>query len=200
MTLSAVSPLFHSRVEELFFWVAIVVGFVVPFLYFVRLTRQNSLSVRSKPGKDVSALTNFAIVPAAAIAILIGYARVGALPHWLFYPGLTMFLLGLALTVWAYRTLGRFFSLEVQIQGDHRVVDTGPYHLLRHPGYAGVVFGFIGLGVAVQSWVSVLLLLLATAAALAYRTRIEEKFLLAELGDDYIRYMARTKRLVPFVW
>lgn len=200
MTASAVSPLFDSRVEEVLFWVAIVVGFVVPFLYFVRWTRQNAASIKTKPGRDVSALTNFAIVPMAVIAILIGYARIGTLSHWLFYPGLTMFLLGLALTVWAYRTLGRFFSLEVQIQGDHRVVDTGPYRLLRHPGYAGVVFGFIGLGAAVQSWVSVLLLLLATAAALAYRTRIEEKFLLAELGDDYVRYMARTKRLVPFVW
>jgi protein-S-isoprenylcysteine O-methyltransferase Ste14 len=200
MTASAVSPLFDSRVEEVLFWVAIVVGFVVPFLYFVRWTRQNAASIKARPGRDVSALTNFAIVPMAVIAILIGYARIGTLPHWLFYPGLTMFLLGFALTVWAYRTLGRFFSLEVQIQGDHRVVDTGPYRLLRHPGYAGVVFGFIGLGAAVQSWVSVLLLLLATAAALAYRTRIEEKFLLAELGDDYVRYMARTKRLVPFVW
>ena len=111
-----------------------------------------------------------------------------------------MFLLGLALTVWAYGTLGRFFSLEVRIQGDHRVVDTGPYHLLRHPGYAGVLFGFIGLGLAVQSWVSVLLLFVVMTAALTYRTRIEEKFLLSELGDEYVRYMARTKRLVPFVW
>ena len=57
-------------------------------------------------------------------------------PHWLLHPGLAMLLLGLALTVWAHHTLGRFFSLEVQVQGEHRVVNTGPYRLLRHPGYA----------------------------------------------------------------
>jgi protein-S-isoprenylcysteine O-methyltransferase Ste14 len=194
------TPLFSSRAQEVLFWVAVVVGFVVPFLYFVRWTRRSAGSMKARPSRDLSFLTNLAIIPMAAIAILIGYARIGTLPDWLFYPGLTMFLLGLALTTWAYRTLGRFFSLEVQIQGDHRVVDTGPYRVLRHPGYAGVVFGFTGLGLAVQSWLSVLILLLATTTALAYRTRIEEKFLLAELGDAYIRYLARTKRLVPFVW
>src|SRR6266487_5505057 len=176
----AMTPLFPSRWEEVLFWVAVIFGFVLPFIYFVRWSLKNAASTKAKPRKDVSSLTNFALIPVAVIAIWLGYARVGPLPHWLFYPGLAMFLLGLALTVWAYHTLGRFFSLEVQIQGDHRVVDTGPYRLVRHPGYAGVLFGFLGLGLAVQSWVSVLLLLLVMAAALTYRTRIEEKFLLSE--------------------
>jgi protein-S-isoprenylcysteine O-methyltransferase len=189
-----------SRGEEVLFWTAFIVGFVVPFLYFVRWTQRNAHSIRSKPGKDYSALTNLAIIPVALVAIGIGYARIGALPHWLLYPGLAMFLSGLGLTVWAYHTLGRFFSLEVQIQGDHRIVEAGPYRLLRHPGYAGVMFGFVGLGVAVQSWASVLVVLTATAAALGYRTWIEERFLVAELGEQYFNYMARTKRLVPFVW
>lgn len=200
MIATATSPLFHSPAEEILFWVAIVVGIVVPLLYFVRWTRQNSSSVRSKPGGDVSALTNLAIFPAAAVAIVLGYARIGPLPHWLLYPGLAMFLSGLALTLWAYRTLGRFFSLEVQVQGDHRVVESGPYRVLRHPGYAGVLFGMMGLGLAVQSWPSLLVLLLASTAALAYRTGVEERFLIAQLGQEYANYMARTKRLVPLVW
>jgi hypothetical protein len=97
-------------------------------------------------------------------------------------------------------SLGRFFSLEVQVQREHKVVNIGPYRLLRHPGYAGVLFAFIGLGLAVQSWVSVLILLLATTMALAYRAQIEEDFLITELGDEYIQYMTKTKRLVPYVW
>lgn len=44
------------------------------------------------------------------------------------------------------------------------------------------------------------MLLLATTAAFAYRIHIEEQFLVAELGDEYVQYMARTKRLVPYVW
>lgn len=200
MTASATSPLFTSRAEEVLFWVSIFVGFVIPFLDFIRRTRRNAASMKNKPGKDVSTLSNVAIIPVAVIAILLGYARIGTLPHWLVSPGLATFLLGMGLTVWAYRTLGRFFSLEVQAQTDHRVVEAGPYRLVRHPGYAGVILGFVGLGLAVQSWVSLLLLLVATTAALAYRIRVEETFMFAELGDRYALYMARTKRLVPFVW
>ena len=136
----------------------------------------------------------------AVVAILLGYARIGALPHWLFYPGLTLFLVGGALTGWAFRTLGRFYSAYVLVQNDHKVVDAGPYRLLRHPGYAGVLLGFLGLGVALQSWVSVLVLLLAATAAFAYRVQIEEKFLIAELRDEYVQYIGRTKRLIPYVW
>jgi len=196
----AMTPPFSSRWEEVLFWVAVIVGFVVPFIYFVRWSLKNAASTKTKPRKDVSTLTNFALIPAAVFAIWLGYAGVGPLPHWLLYPGLTMFLLGLAVTVWAYHTLGRFFSLEVQVQREHRVVNTGPYRLLRHPGYAGVLFGFVGLGLALQSWLSLLVLLLATTTALAYRARIEERFLVAELGDEYVLYMARTKRLLPYVW
>jgi protein-S-isoprenylcysteine O-methyltransferase Ste14 len=192
--------LFSSHFEEVLFWLAFVSGVTVPVIVFGRWTRRNAASVKTKPGKDVSTLTNFVLMPVAVIAILLGYARIGPLPHWLFYPGLTLWLLGLAFTVWAYRSLGRFFSLDVQMQNDHRVVDTGPYRLLRHPGYAGFSLGLLGLGVALQSWVSVLVLLLATIAALAYRVHIEEKFLVAELGDEYVQYMARTRRLVPYVW
>src|SRR5262249_11873811 len=123
----------------------------------------------------------------------------GALSHGPIYPGLTLWLLGLTRTGWAYRTLGRYFSLDVQVQTNHRVVDSGPYRFLRHPGYAGALFGLLGLGAALQSWLSVLVLLLAATAAFAYRIRTEEKFLIAELGDEYVQYMARTKRLVPYV-
>ena len=196
----AMTPPFSSRWEEVLFWVAVIVGFVVPFIYFVRWSLKNAASTKTKPRKDVSTLTKLALIPAAVFAIWLGYAGVGPLPHWLLYPGLTMFLLGLAVTVWAYHTLGRFFSLEVQVQREHRVVNTGPYRLLRHPGYAGVLFGFVGLGLALQSWLSLLVLLLATTTALAYRARIEERFLVAELGDEYVLYMARTKRLLPYVW
>ena len=194
------TQMFPSLFDAVLFWVAALVGFVIPFVYFVRWSHRNAASTSARPGGDLSTLTNFTLIPIAVIAIVIGYLRIGALPHWTFYPGLVIFLLGLALTVWAYHTLGRFFSLDVQVQGDHTVVDTGPYRVLRHPGYAGVLYGFVGLGLALQSWVSILVLLLGSAAALAYRARIEERFLVAELGDDYVRYMAKARRLVPFVW
>jgi len=195
------SPLFTSSFEAILFWVVVVGGFIVPLLFFARWSTRNAASTRAKPRRDASTFTNFALIPAAAVAVWAAYARVGPpLPGWTFYPGLVMFGAGMAFTTWAYHTLGNNFSLEVQVQRHHTVVDEGPYRILRHPGYTGVLFGMTGLGLALQSWVALVLLLLVTTAALAYRTRVEEKFLVAELGDDYVRYMARTKRVIPFVW
>jgi len=195
-----VTPLFESRLEEVLFWVAFLGSIGVPLLLFGRWSLKNAATKKSAPRRDISMYTNFALLPAAIVAIALGYARIGALPHWLFYPGLALFILGLALTTWSYRTLGRFFSLEVQVQTEHRVVDTGPYRFVRHPGYAGVLLGLLGLGLALQSWAAVLVLAVATLAALAYRLRVEEQFLVSELGDDYVRYSRRTKRLIPYVW
>jgi hypothetical protein len=75
------TPMFHSRLEELSFWLAIISGFVVPFIYFVRWSLKNGASTKARPRKDVSNLTNFALIPAAGVAIWLGYARVGPLPH-----------------------------------------------------------------------------------------------------------------------
>src|SRR5262249_18719420 len=133
----AMTPPFSWRWEEVLFWVAVIVGFVVPFIYFVRWSLKNAASTKTKPRKDVSTLTNFALIPTAVFAIWLGYAGVGPLPHWLLYPGLTMFLLGLAVTVWAYHTLGRFFSLEVQVQREHRVVKHRSLSPLASPGLRG---------------------------------------------------------------
>ena len=195
------TPLFTSSFQEILFWVVFLGGFSVPLLYFARWSTRNAPSTRAKPRRDASTFTNLAIIPSVAVAIWAGYARVGPLlARWTFYPGLVMFAAGMALTTWAYHTLGTNFSLEVQVQRHHTVVDAGPYRILRHPGYTGVLFGMIGLGLALQAWVALVLLLLVSTAALAYRTRIEEQFFVAELGDDYVRYMARTRRVIPFVW
>ena len=193
------SELFPSVFEEVFFWSAVIIAFVVPLVFFGVWTRKGAASVR-KTGKDPSTVGNFLLIPVMVIGIVIGYVRVGVLPHWLFYPGLALWILGLGITTWAYRTLGRFFSLTIRIQNGHRVIDKGPYGLIRHPGYAGVFLAFLGLGLAVQSWVSLLVFFLATISALTYRVHVEEGFMIAELGDDYVEYMKKTKRLIPFIW
>ena len=62
------------------------------------------------------------------------------------------------------------------------------------------IVAFIGLGLALQSWVALLVILIVAGSRIAYRIRIEEEFLSSELGDAYVNYMRRTKRLIPFVW
>src|SRR5260370_5320997 len=107
----AMSPLFPSRFEEVLFWVAFILGATGPLIYFARWSRRNAASAKARPGKDLSTLTNFALFPAALLAIFLGYALIGALPHWLFYPSLPMCLAGSASPVVAYPTLGGSFYL-----------------------------------------------------------------------------------------
>jgi len=133
------------------------------------------------------------------IAFYFGYAGVGALPDWIFYAGIFLMFLGVLVRQYAIAILGRFFSLSVQIAEDHQVVDKGPYRLVRHPSYTGILITFTGLGLAVQSLGAVLVLLLFFGISFGYRMSVEERTLLSGLGSDYASYMKRTKRLIPFI-
>ncbi len=114
--------------------------------------------------------------------------------------GFVVLALGLALRAWAAHELGRFFRFTVVVQADHRVVDTGPYRLVRHPSYTGLLMIELGLGIELGTWLSIAACLLPPLIAFAIRLRHEEKILISELGEPYRVYMARTHRLVPGVW
>ena len=145
------------------------------------------------------ALVIFTVFLSISIAFAFGYAGVGTLPDWIFYLGIFLMLLGVLVRQYAIAILGRFFSLTVQIAEDHKVVEKGPYRLVRHPSYTGVLITFIGLGLAVQSWGALLVLLVVFSVSFGYRMWVEERTLLSELGQDYASYMKRTKRLIPFI-
>ena len=89
--------------------------------------------------------------------------------------------------------------MTVRVAEDHRVVEQGPYRLVRHPSYTGVLITFIGLALAVQSAGALLVLLGVFSISYGYRMIVEEKALLSELGDDYANYKKRTKRLIPYI-
>src|SRR5207244_6805282 len=102
-----------------------------------------------------------------------------ALPIWIFSIGIFLMFLGVLVRQYAIAILGRFFSLTVEIAEDHMVVEKGPYRLIRHPSYTGILITFIGLGLAVQSWGAVLVLLLFFGISFGYRMRVEERTLLS---------------------
>ena len=162
-----------------------------------RLRGRGATRVRRDRGSG--ALIILTVFISIGLALSFGYSGVGVLPDWVFYPGIFLMLLGVLVRQWAIAVLGRFFSLTVRVATDHRVVTRGPYRLVRHPSYTGVLITFIGLGLAVQSLGGLLVLLGVFSLSYGYRIRVEEKTLLSELGPDYASYMKRTKRLVPFI-
>jgi protein-S-isoprenylcysteine O-methyltransferase Ste14 len=104
---------------------------------------------------------------------------------------------GLTIRWSAILTLGRFFTVDVAIQPQQPVIQTGPYRFVRHPSYAGLLFSFVGLGVYFGSWLSLVVLLVPITAAVVNRILKEEAALLVALGAPYAEYCARTKRLIP---
>ena len=193
------TQLFPSSLEEIVFWGAFLFGMAISSIIEDSGARQAKKSQKTTGDKSTSLVLNAVTFFSLASAVLLGYARIAVLPSWLFYPGLATYLFGIAYANWAAITLGRFYAPTVQVQIDHRVIDKGPYRFVRHPRYAGGLLAYLGLGLALQSWAAVLVLLIATGLGYIYRIRVEERFLIAELGDDYIEYCKRTKRIIPFV-
>lgn len=112
----------------------------------------------------------------------------------------TVFILGLLLRWWAIVHLGRFFTVNVAIAADHRVVHDGPYRFLRHPSYTGLLMAFLALGTMLCNWLALLTLMMPVTMLLLRRIHVEERALSRALGTAYVEYMARTWRLVPFVY
>lgn len=123
------------------------------------------------------------------------------IPPWLQATGLAVVAAAYALVLWAMR-VNRFFSSVVRIQFDRgqRVVATGPYSFIRHPGYAAGTLIVLASGIALGSWLAAVLLVVTTLPFLFYRAITEDRVLLAEL-PGYREYAGRVRwRLIPGVW
>ena len=118
----------------------------------------------------------------------------------IFATGLVIVLLGVALRQWSVLTLGTFFTVQVQVRSDQTVVDTGPYRWVRHPSYTAIVMSFVGIGVALENWLSLVVLIVVPSVGLVIRIRVEEKALLEALGEPYREFSATRARLIPKVW
>ena len=133
------------------------------------------------------------------VSAALGEKGVLLLPAWFTYVGDAILLGGVALRQWAIAVLGRFFSGVIGVQQGQKVVDAGPFHLIRHPSYAGVLLILIGIATAMLSMVAVAAAFLLFWLGYGYRMLIEEKVLASELGDSYIDYIKRTKRIIPYL-
>jgi protein-S-isoprenylcysteine O-methyltransferase Ste14 len=133
-------------------------------------------------------------------ALDVGRWQITRVPDPLRAVGLAGMVLGLALVFHAMMT-NRFFSAVVRIQGDrgHHVVDRGPYAIVRHPGYVGMIVGVPFAALVLGSWIGVGLAVVY-AAMMLRRVIFEDAFLRANLSG-YDRYASRVRyRLVPGVW
>jgi protein-S-isoprenylcysteine O-methyltransferase Ste14 len=137
---------------------------------------------------------------AVVIAAHLTWAAIPVGRTALFVVGVVLMVLGIALRAWSVIVLGRNFTVYVQVREEQPVVDTGPYRLLRHPSYTGLLLVCLGIGLALGNWLALVVVVVVPTVAILVRIRVEERALLAGIGEPYRRFAATRKRLIPWVW
>ena len=142
-------------------------------------------------------LAFLACVLVALIAPLVALGQFGN--PWIAWVGVAVMTSGIWLRAWANRTLGAFYTRTLKTTQRQAVISNGPYRVLRHPGYAGVLLMWLGAGLALRNWIA--LVLMVGFLGWAYRRRInaEEEMLLTNIGKEYREY-SRTWRIIPFIY
>ena len=140
------------------------------------------------------------IVVVAIVLVRLGAFRVHShnTDPWRTVVGLGLFALGLGFAIWARIHIGRNWGTPMSQKNEPELVTSGPYHLVRHPIYSGILVAGAGTAVAL-GWLWLTAVLLAGVYFL-YSATVEERYLTEQFPDDYPVYKRSTKMLVPFVF
>jgi protein-S-isoprenylcysteine O-methyltransferase Ste14 len=195
----AVHYIRHDALWGALFWSVVVVRIVVEFLNAARQPTGDAVV----PQRERGALSSVFLFTSVG-GFLIAFRATGlAIPgpgRVYIAVGVALMWLGIGLRQWSVRTLGRFFTFELTVRTGQRVVEAGPYRVLRHPSYAGLLLTSLGAGIALGNWATLALLTIPYGFAMARRIGVEEAMLRQGLGEDYERYASGRKRLIPGVW
>ncbi len=130
-----------------------------------------------------------------SMAYFLPVANSAAIP----FIGLGSILLGLVLRLFIINSLGKFFTADVTIRQEHKLKTDGFYKFLRHPSYFASLLSFIGFGLSLNNWLSLLIIFIAILTAFINRIKVEEKILTEHFGKEYIDYKKTTNGLIPFI-
>jgi protein-S-isoprenylcysteine O-methyltransferase Ste14 len=135
--------------------------------------------------------------------LLAALLPIAAIPWYrtaLFLIAVIFILLGVGLRWYSIWTLGNYFTRDVAVSADQKVVQDGPYRSIRHPAYSGTFLTMLGVGLAMTNWASLVALLTCVFLGHMYRVHVEEQALIQTLGQPYIEYMHHTKRFIPLLF
>jgi len=155
--------------------------------------------------RDAGTLRVLVVVITAGVALAAGFDALDlarfprSLQAPLWWLGIAMMATGMPLRWWSIRVLARHFTVDVAIRPGHELVRRGPYRLLRHPSYAGLLMAFLGFALCLGNWLS-LAAMAPVVLAVLWRIQVEERVLAAAFAERYAAYARKTRRLIPFVW
>jgi len=180
-----------------------LVTWISYFVYWRLMAKDVKSSVRTESPlsrliRAISIILAFLLlwIPKFPISLLtIRFLPDGNLFFWI---GFIVTSGGLYFSVWARKHLGKNWSQAVTIKDDHQLITDGPYALVRHPIYTGLIVGFIGSSIALGELRGLISDFLVFGVLL-YKLRLEDKWLLDQFGESYKIYSQKIDAIIPFI-
>lgn len=177
-------------------WIGTGVFWVVGWLAVKRAARRQSWS--SRLGQAGIAAGGYFLIFDPALRLGPFAWRIAPDLAWVAWMGLAITIAGLALAVWARVTMGKNWSAMVTVKKQHELVRRGPYRIVRHPMYSGIILAALGT-VIVFGRASGLFGLVLVFVGFWLKLRLEEQFMTEEFGAQYIQFKQQVRALIPFV-
>lgn len=186
-----------------------VYAYFLPAMWVVWSTYWLAMSLRAKAvaRKEpvVSRLLHVAPLAFAVWLVWVSQTGIGWLDafivqrqEWMFWAGAALTAAGLAFSVAARVTIGGNWSGIVTVKEGHELVSSGPYALVRHPIYTGLLLAFAGTALAWDEWRGVVAVLVVFAAFWR-KLRVEERYMTEQFGERYTQYRRRVAALIPYL-
>jgi len=187
--------------------IKIITIITVSYLYglfevFMNLRRKRKYQDTKESDKNSLWVLYGLITIGYFLSFTIGATKIGRIYYWnaFFAAGMTLVVIGLVIRIHSMLTLKQFFTYSVTKVENQKIIETGLYKFLRHPGYLGQLIIFIGISISISNWISILAMMIPVTLGFLYRIKVEERFMLEQIGEDYVNYQKRTKRLIPMIY
>jgi len=185
----------------------IIIIIAVSYLYgffevFMNVRQRSKSKVTTSRDQGSLRLLYGLITVGYALSFSIGATKLGRINNWdtFFAIGMVLVATGFTIRIHSILTLRQYFTYSVAKVENHKLIDTGLYKFIRHPGYLGQLIIFVGISTAISNWLSILLMMIPVTIGFIHRIKVEERFMLDQLGEDYLNYQKRTMRLIPIFY
>ena len=193
----------QERAMDLKIIIIIAVSYLYGFFELFLNLRQRSKSKVATAGDKRSLWALYSLITVGyALSFSIGATRIGRIYYWntFFAIGMALFVIGFIIRIHSLLTLKQYFTYSVAKVENHKIIETGLYKFIRHPGYLGQLIIFIGISTSISNWLSILFMMVPITLGYLYRIKVEERFMTEQLGEDYLNYQEKTKRLIPMIY
>jgi protein-S-isoprenylcysteine O-methyltransferase Ste14 len=159
---------------------------------------KKDVNTAGKSTLDFGTCQAYALGQACTILTALWFPSIWHAPNAAHFVGIFIFIIGILYRLWAIHTLGKFYSHRVRKVEQHQIVDFGPYRIIRHPAYSGMIIAHAGLTLYFFNLVTLAVFFIILVPSIILRIFIEEKMLFEIEG--YSDFAKERKRLFPAIW